>query len=64
MLIYANYNAYRNNTSGPRQYLTAGANDVTLTADPYTNEAGNDFSLNATAGGGAACTDTGFGRTT
>jgi hypothetical protein len=62
MLVHADYNAFRNNTSGNRQLLTAGAHDVTLTADPYTNEAGNDFSINLTAGGGAACTDTGLGR--
>jgi hypothetical protein len=28
---------------------------VTLTADPFTNAAGGDFSLNNTAGGGASC---------
>ncbi len=28
---------------------------LTLTADPFTNAAGNDFSLNTTAGGGALC---------
>lgn len=28
---------------------------VTVTVDPFTNAAGNDFSLNATAGGGLAC---------
>jgi hypothetical protein len=27
-------------------------NPITLTADPFTNAAGNDFSLNSTAGGG------------
>jgi hypothetical protein len=55
------YNAYRSNTSGARNNLTAGANDVTLSADPYTNEAGDDYTLNATAGGGAACKDAGYG---
>ncbi len=28
---------------------------VTLSADPFTNSASNDYSLNGTAGGGAAC---------
>lgn len=48
-------NAYRSNTSGARNGITAGAGDVTLTADPFTNSGGNDWSLNTTAGGGAAC---------
>lgn len=38
----------------------AGPSDVTLTADPFTNATGNDFSLNATAGGGAAVKGAGF----
>jgi hypothetical protein len=54
------YNAFRANTSGPVNNLTQGAHDVLLTADPYTNAAGNDFSLNTTAGGGAACRAAGF----
>ncbi|HWO57971.1 MAG TPA: hypothetical protein VNN55_10440 [bacterium] len=36
-------------------------NSVTLTADPFTNAAGKDFSLNNTAGGGAAARSAGFG---
>jgi hypothetical protein len=55
------YNAYYNNTSGLRNNLTAGPNDVTLTADPYTSESTDDYTLNATAGGGAACKDAGYG---
>ncbi len=60
-------NCYFNNTSGNRvnvdALVAAGAGsqdpyvnvlDVTLTADPFTNAASNDFSLNTTAGGGAA----------
>lgn len=42
---------------------TPGALDiafVTLTADPFVNAAGGNFSLNATAGGGAACRAAGF----
>lgn len=49
------HNAYGGNTSGARGGLAiAGVGDVTLTADPFTNAAGRDYSLNATAGGGAA----------
>lgn len=33
--------------------------DIQLTADPFTNAAGGDFTLNATAGGGAALKGTG-----
>lgn len=59
-------NAYFNNTSGTRNNMdnTTGVNsvapytnvlDVILTATPFTNAAGNVFTLNTTAGGGAAC---------
>ncbi len=48
-------NAYRNNTSGNFNNFSAGTNDVTLTGDPFTNAAGGDYSLNSTAGAGAAC---------
>jgi len=54
------YNAFYNNTSGARNNVLAGAGDVTLTADPFTNAAGGDFSLNTTAGGGAAARAVGF----
>jgi hypothetical protein len=54
------YNAFKSNTSGARNGIAAGAHDVTLTADPFTNAAGNDFTLNNTAGGGAACRGAGF----
>jgi len=55
-----NYNAFRNNTSGARNNVSAGTGDVTLSADPFTNAASGDFSLNTTAGGGAACRAAGF----
>lgn len=55
-----NYNAFRSNTSGAVNGISAGTNDVTLTADPYTTVGSNDFSLNTTAGGGAACRAAGF----
>jgi hypothetical protein len=47
-------NAYGSNTSGARSGLAAGAGDITLTADPCINAAGNDFRWNAAAGGGAS----------
>lgn len=55
-----NFNAFYNNTSGARNAISAGANDITLTGDPFTNAAGGDFSLNATASAGAACRSVGF----
>lgn len=54
-----NYNAYGSNTSGNLSNVTAGANDQTLTADPFTAKASNDFSLNTTTGGGASCRNAG-----
>ncbi len=47
------------NTSGARLNILPGRGDVTLTGDPYVN-AGTDFSLNNTAGAGAACRAAGF----
>ena len=51
------YNAYE---SGSINGITAGANDQTLTANPYTNTGTQDFTLNSTAGGGAVARNTGF----
>lgn len=47
-------NAYGSNSSGNFNNFPAGVDNITLTADPFTNAAGGDFSLNNTAGGGAA----------
>jgi hypothetical protein len=41
-------------TSGNYSGFSGGANDVSLSGDPFTNAAGGDFSLNTTAGAGAA----------
>jgi len=57
---WIDYNAFYNNTSGARQNVNASPHDVTLTGDPFTNAAGNDFSLNNVAGAGAACRNAGF----
>ena len=66
---HIDYNAFRNNTTGAKNNLdsTSGnynsgpftSHDVTLSADPYTNAATNDYTLNNNAGGGAACREAG-----
>lgn len=53
-----NYNAFGSNSLGARSGVTAGANDVTLTADPFTSS--SVFTLNTTAGGGALLQQAGF----
>lgn len=58
--IFEDKNAFISNSSGNLQNLVAGSNDVTLTADPFTDKTNNDFSLNTTAGGGAACRAAGY----
>ncbi len=56
---YADYNAfYANGTA--RTGNVGGLHDVSLTADPFTAKGSGDFSLNNTAGGGAACRGAGF----
>lgn len=55
---YVDFNAFYNNTSGNySETALAGANDITLTADPFTDAANDDYSLNNTAGGGALLRD-------
>jgi hypothetical protein len=54
-------NAYGGNGIGNRQTIPAGANDVTLTANPFASA--TDFALNSTAGGGAACKHAGAPQT-
>lgn len=53
-------NAYGANVTAPRAGIYAGTNDVTLTADPFTNAAAGDYSLNTAAGGGALLRGTGY----
>jgi len=55
-----NNNAYGSNTSGNRNNFSAGTNDVALSANPFTNSGSGDYSLNSTAGGGAALKGAGF----
>lgn len=55
------YNAYGGNGSGNvNSFARLGYSPVTLTANPFTNAGAGDFSLNSTAGGGAACKDAGY----
>jgi hypothetical protein len=53
--VFADYNFYWNNTTNTSGTNASGTHDVTtaLTVDPYTNAAGSNWNLNATAGGGA-----------
>ncbi len=55
--IYMFSCAYYNNGTNVSANITAANNigGILLTGDPFTNAAGNDFSLNNTAGAGAAC---------
>lgn len=64
-------NAYFNNTLGNRggvdntasynaTLIYVNALDVILSGDPFTNAAGNDFSLNSTVGAGAAARGAGI----
>ena len=57
--------AFYSNTAGEIlfQDFTSGSNNLSLSADPFTNRTGGDFTLNDTAGGGAACTGVGFPST-
>lgn len=54
------YNAFFNNTSGARNNISAGANDVTLTGTPYVDAAAGNLKLNDTAGAGLAAKAAGF----
>jgi hypothetical protein len=58
--VSGGYNAYGSNSSGDRSGFSAQAGDVSLSGDPFTNAASDDYSLNNTAGAGAACRAVGF----
>ena len=47
------YNCGYNNTSGNYDGTTAGANDITISADPFTDASTDDYTLNSAAAGGA-----------
>lgn len=58
-----NYIVGRNNavdSAGMSGSTYKSHSDQTLTADPFNNAAGGDFTLNGTAGGGAVCRYNGF----
>jgi len=57
---YFRKNAFGSMTSGFYQNFTGGIGDVTLSGDPFTSKSTGDFSLNNTAGAGAACRAAGF----
>jgi hypothetical protein len=52
-------NAFGSNGTNYANWV-GSSGDVTLTANPFTNSGTGDYSLNATAGGGAACKGAGF----
>lgn len=63
--LYSNIGSVRNNafganTSGNYAATTTSYDNITLTADPFTNSAADDYSLNSTAGGGALLKATGY----
>lgn len=49
----SDFSYFYNNTNNYSDYATNQNNDVQLTADPFTDAANGDFSLNSDAGGGA-----------
>jgi len=61
LTCWTDNNAFRGNSSGEVSNVTKGSNSVTLSADPYLDESSDDYQLNDTAGGGAACLDAGYG---
>ena len=54
-LVLAGAIAWHNNTTADETGFPKSPSDVTLSADPFTARGSDDFTLNATAGGGAAC---------
>jgi hypothetical protein len=53
-------NAFRLNGIAQVLGFPAGTGTISLTADPFVSQAGNNFALNSTAGGGAALKGLGF----
>jgi hypothetical protein len=53
-------NAFGANTSGNVNNVPTGIGAITLTADPFTNHSGGDYSLNTAAGGGSLLRGAGF----
>lgn len=57
--FFLGMNAFFNNTTHYAG-ICAASSDIFCTADPYSNKAGGDFTLNNTAGGGALLRDAGL----
>jgi len=53
-------NAYGSNAGGNLNNVPLDIAPVSLSAGPFTNSGSGDYSLNSTAGGGAACKGAGF----
>jgi hypothetical protein len=51
-LLHVDRNAFHACTSGHHNNLAAGPNDITLTADPFSNAAAGNFNLNNDENGG------------
>lgn len=51
------FNCVFNNTSGGYNGPSPGANDVTITSDPFTDTASDDYTLNSSSTGGALLKD-------
>lgn len=58
--LFGKNNAYFSNTSGARNNFPTLSGDIVLTGDPFTNKSAGDYSLNNTAGAGAACKAAGW----
>ena len=60
--VYYN-NAFRNNGTDISNWPGVFVNPVSISASPFTNPTGGDFTLNSTSGAGAACKGAGFQST-
>jgi len=54
------YNGYYSNALGNYHNVNAGPHDAAMTASPFNNPSGNDFSLNTASFGGNELRNTGF----
>ena len=57
------YRIYNNAFNGSNVNCPTGTGAVTLSASPFNNAAGGDFTLNSTAGGGLLCRGAGYQST-
>lgn len=61
--IHEDYNGIGGFGAVRSAVVNAGTHDVTISADPFTSKSTNDYSLNRTAGGGAALRGVGLQHT-